>query len=144
MSNNTTTFVSTNVYGQTKIVQIETRTAVTSNASPGAGEPFSTPNIGQAGNNPSGDTNAQGPREAYINTGDTANAHPGDDHSGRNVHGGGTGSTDPQGPVQGEYKPTLGCTRGMNRDVIMMVRSINESRSDATESPVIPYDKTRE
>jgi len=141
MKGHTTTFKSTNIFGQTKTVQIETRNDVSSKAAPGAGDAFSTPNIGQVGN-PNGASDAMGPKDAYINTGDTPDAHPGDSHSGREIHGGGTRSPDPQGPNQGAWVPTMGCTRGMNSDVISLGQSINATRSDPTENGAeIPYSR---
>jgi RHS repeat-associated protein len=133
MSGHTTTFTSTNVYGQTKTVQIQTSNAVASDAKPGAGNAFSTPNIGQVGS-PHGDTVEMGPKDAYINTGDSR---------GREIHGGGTGSPDPLGDNQGKWVPTEGCTRGMNADVISLGQAINATRANPEENgATIPY--TRE
>jgi len=44
---------------------------------------------------------------------------------GRDIHGGGTGLTDPYAPRQG-WVPTYGCTRGQNEDVQRLGNAIQE------------------
>jgi hypothetical protein len=85
-------------------VTIETRVNVTRDSLPGAGDPFTTPNVIVRDNirDP-----RFGPPGAYIDTGDPR---------GRDIHGGGTGLADPYEPRQG-WVPTRGCGRGQNEDV---------------------------
>lgn len=142
MKGNKTTFTSTNVYGQTKTVQIETRNKVAKRSAPGADGPFSSPNIGQVGS-PHGNTDEYGPKGAYINVNDPEKDANGNSRA-RQIHGGGSGLDDTQADHQG-WVPTLGCTRGQNIDVINLGKAITETRQDPLENGAeIPYTRNND
>jgi hypothetical protein len=87
-----------------KPVMIDTRVNVARGSRPGAGDPFTTPDVTPINNIRSP---AYGPEGAYIDTGDPR---------GRDIHGGGSGLRNPYAPRQG-WRPTRGCTRGQNEDI---------------------------
>jgi RHS repeat-associated protein len=113
IANRTTTFDPRPLEPQGRPVTIETHVEIARGASPGAGDPFTTPNVTFINTirNPS-----YGPPGAYIDTGDPR---------GRDIHGGGAGLTDPYAPRQG-WRPTFGCTRGQNEDVQRLGDAIQE------------------
>jgi len=109
------------------IMTIETHNDVV-NAKPGANAPYKSDVVGVS-NRHGGDNVAYGPKGAFIDTGDTAR--------GRDIHGGGTGLPDPMADRQG-WKPTLGCTRGQNEDVINLGNAITQFQQ-ANPGVGIPY-----
>ncbi|SRR6266404_2607287 len=100
-----------------------------SNSLPGAGDPFSTPDVSRAYR---GDRVSYGPDGAYIETGDPRH---------RNLHGGGSfrNITDPYAPRQG-WCPTYGCTRLQNEDINRLGDAIQDFQSNHPGVP-IPYDR---
>jgi hypothetical protein len=131
MSGHTTTFKSTDVYGKTTTKTIETKNDIDHKKSePGADNPYSTPNIKGTSDRHAGQ-DAYGPAGAFIDTGDSR---------GRAIHGGGTGLPDPMADQQG-WKPTTGCTRGQNADVISLGQTITNSQHNPAESGIIPYSR---
>jgi RHS repeat-associated protein len=131
MSGHKTTFTSTDEFGKTTKVQIETKNAVDSKKSePGAGDPYATSNIKGVSDRHAGQV-PYGPAGAFIDTGDSR---------GRAIHGGGSGLPDPFADQQG-WKPTEGCTRGQNADVISLGQAITNSQHNPLESGIIPYSR---
>jgi RHS repeat-associated protein len=129
MKGHTTTFKSTDIYGNTTTKTIETKNAIDHKKSePGADSAYSTDNIKGVSNRHAGQ-DAYGPAGAFIDTGDSR---------GRAIHGGGTGLPDPMADQQG-WKPTEGCTRGQNADVISLGQTITNSQHNPAESGIIPY-----
>jgi len=131
MSGHTTTFTSTDMFGNKKNVQIETHNDVDSRAKPGAKDAYSTPNIQGVDNRPA--SKEYGPKGAKINT---------NDPRGRQIHGGGSkfGVPGAYADHQG-WAPTMGCTRGQNIDVTNLGQSITESQHNPYESGIIPYSR---
>ena len=110
-------------------VAIDTRNDVSPKAKPGAADPFSTPSIRGVSNRHGGDMPSYGPEGAFIDVRDDAR--------GREIHGGGTGLPDPFADTQG-WKPTMGCTRGQNEDVIKLGAAITAFQKENPGVP-IPY-----
>jgi RHS repeat-associated protein len=132
MSGHTTTFKSTDVFGNTTTKTIETRNDIDHKKSlPGADNPFSTENIKGVSNRYAGQ-DAYGPAGAFIDLNDQPR--------GRELHGGGTNLPNPFADYQG-WKPTTGCTRGQNADVISLGQTITNSQHDPYESGIIPYSR---
>ena len=125
----TTTFYPRPFDSEGQPITIETRVNLTSDALPGAGGPFITPNVAVIDNisDP-----RFGPPGAYIDTGDPR---------GRDIHGGGSGLTDPYAPRQG-WVPTPGCTRGQNEDVRRLGDAIQDFQRRYPGIP-IPYTRRR-
>ena len=126
MQGHTTTLYTTDKNGKLTTKQIETHNDVVKSAKPGADAPYKSDVVGVS--NRHGDSAAYGPKGAFIDTGDSR---------GRDIHGGGTGLADPLAPQQG-WKPTLGCTRGQNEDVINLGNAITQFQQ-ANPGVVIPY-----
>jgi RHS repeat-associated protein len=138
MHGHTTTFTGTDLNGKTTTMKIETRNNVVKGARPGADGPFFSPNIGQVGS-PHGSTVSMGPAQAYINVNDPEKDADGKPRA-RQIHGGGTGSNDPQHSDYQGWVPTNGCTRGQNIDVIDLGKTITSYRS---ANPGIPISYER-
>jgi len=100
-----------------KPTTIETRNKVTRNSNPGANDPYKTGDVHVVQTMPERLQKSYGPGGAYIDTGDSR---------GRDIHGGG-GKTREEAikPRQG-WRPTKGCTRGQNEDVIKLGKEILE------------------
>ncbi len=128
MKGHTTTLYTTDANGKLTITQIETRTDVVKGAKPGAGDPYRTHNVEGVSNGHAGDPRF-GPKGAFIDTGDSR---------GRDIHGGGSSlgphAFDPEQPL----RPTEGCTRGHNEDVINLGNAITNFQQ-ANPSVPIPY-----
>jgi RHS repeat-associated protein len=125
ISERTTTFYPGPLEPNREPITIETHVDITGDALPGAGDPFTTPNVNviDVVNDP-----RFGPPGAYINTGDIR---------GRDIHGGGTGLDDPYAPQQGWVR-TPGCTRGQNEDVIRLGDAIQDFQQ-RNPGVLIPY-----
>ena len=126
MSGHTTTLLTTDKNDKLTVTQIETHNDVAKSAKPGADAPYKSDVAGVS--NRHWESAAYGPKGAFIDTGDSR---------GRDIHGGGTGLADPLAPQQG-WKPTLGCTRGQNEDVINLGNAITQFQQ-ANPGVVIPY-----
>jgi RHS repeat-associated protein len=100
-----------------KPTTIETHNKVTRSSKKGANNPYKTGDVQVIKTMPKNLQKSYGPDGAYIDTGDSR---------GRDIHGGG-GKTreDAIKPQQG-WRPTNGCTRGQNEDVINLGKEILE------------------
>jgi RHS repeat-associated protein len=127
MKRHTTTLMTTDKTGKLTVTEIETKNDVAKAAKPGAADPYSTHNVVGVSNRHAGQ-DAYGPAGAFIDTGDSR---------GRAIHGGGTGLPDPMAPEQG-WKPTMGCTRGQNEDVIKLGQAITDFKK-TNPDVAIPY-----
>jgi len=108
---------------------IETRVDVTRDSLPGAGDPFTAPNV-----------------TVRDDIRDPSFGSPGaridiEDPRGRHIHGGGAGLPDPYAPRQG-WVPTRGCTRGQNEDVQRLGDAIQDFQRRYPGVP-IPYTRRR-
>jgi hypothetical protein len=108
MTNGTTTFDPRPEDPSGSPYTIDTRNNVASSSKPGANDPYSTSNITLVPR--TDNSTAYGPSGTYIDTGDAR---------GRDIHGGGSCSDEPDAPKQG-WCVTLGCTRGQNLDLLKM------------------------
>ncbi|HZT74507.1 MAG TPA: RHS repeat-associated core domain-containing protein [Terriglobales bacterium] len=124
---NTTTFQSYSSNGGDKEVQIPSLVKVDSHAKPGAGGPFESTVVGVS-NRHAGDP-SYGPAGAFIDVGDPR---------GRDIHGGGH-SLGPHAfdPYQ-QLRPTMGCTRACNADVIRLGSAIEQFQHEHPQVQ-IPY-----
>jgi hypothetical protein len=118
---------------------IDTMTQAVKASEKGAADPYQTKNI--VGQMHGRRSDAYGVDGAYIKTGDAR---------GRDIHGGGTvlatlpnkkrNPKQPQFDPQQPLRPTKGCTRGHNEDVVRMGDRIEEFKKDNPGVP-IPYDR---
>jgi RHS repeat-associated protein len=125
----TTTFDPRPLDPEGQPITIETRVDITRDALPGAGDPFTSPNVTVI------DTIRDpsfGPPGACIYI---------EDPRGRHIHGGGAGLPDPYAPRQG-WVPTRGCTRGQNEDVQRLGDAIQDFQRRYPGVP-IPYTRRR-
>jgi hypothetical protein len=129
INGHTTTLLATDKNGKLTVTTIETRNdvVVSPKVPPDAGGPFSTHSVVGVSNKHAGE-DGYGPAGALIDVGDSRH---------RYVHGGGTGLADPMAPQQG-WKPTLGCTRGQNGDVIKLGNAVTQFQQ-ANPNVLIPY-----
>jgi RHS repeat-associated protein len=110
--------------GNSQPLTIPTFTHPDNRSRPGAGAPYCSIVVGviYAGNRP-----AYGLNGADINTGDLRQ---------RNIHGGGSHLPNPFTPYQ-PLRPTRGCTRGHNTDVINLGRAITAFQEANPGTPII-------
>ncbi len=129
MDNNTTTFDPRPEDPDGKPFTIETRNKIISSSAPGADDPFETEDVNVI------DTvtnhKSFGPDGAYIDTGDPR---------GRDIHGGGGANEKEAIKARQGWRPTFGCTRGQNKDVIKLADEIRkfQQRHPAAK---IPYSR---
>lgn len=99
---------------------------------PGAGDAFETNAIVGISNRHAGNA-AYGPAGAFIDVGD---------ERGRDIHGGGSGLSNPMIADQG-WVPTHGCTRGQNESVERLGKAISAFQR-SYPGVAIPYRRTVE
>jgi len=112
--------------GNDPVITISTFTKPASTSKAGAGDPYCSTVAGVV--NTGGGNPAYGINGAYIKTGDAR---------GRDIHGGGS----VLGPVQAfdpyqPLKPTLGCTRGHNQNVVDLGVAITQYQQNNPGMPI--------
>jgi RHS repeat-associated protein len=128
MDNNTTTFDPRPEDPEGKPFTIEIRNKVTRDSDPGANDPYTTDDVMPVAIPPS---KSFGQRGAYIDTGDPR---------GRDIHGGGGASLKEALKDYQGWRPTKGCTRGQNKDVIDLGRLIDDFKH-RHPGVKIPYER---